>query len=66
MKYRRTILVGIIICILGAVCLDMIVYNTIGNKPAGLKAVPGFSLILLGAYIIFRGKIQQKEERKKR
>jgi hypothetical protein len=44
----------------------MIVYNTIGNKPAGLKAVPGFSLILLGAYIIFRGKIQQKEERKKR
>ena len=63
MKINRTLIIGIILCFIGAIVLYVIIQNSIGKQPAGVKSIPGFAILAIGAYVISLGKKQQKEER---
>jgi hypothetical protein len=56
MKSKQMHLIGIALCLVGAACVYIVILNSVGKQPAGLKTMPGFVIMLLGAYIVYIGK----------
>jgi hypothetical protein len=65
MKPTQLFFIGIFTCIIGSIVLWFALQVPVGARPEPIKTVVGFVLVGLGGYIIYRGKKQERVERRK-
>ncbi len=69
MKINRKLIIGIVLCFIGPVILQIIFFSShiAQGRKIPHKAIPleitAIAIVIAGAYVIYLGKKQQKEER---
>lgn len=63
MNYKRTLVLGLIIIMIGTAFMDIPIITHMRRELALPKQLFGLALVLFGGYIVYQGKKQQKNEK---